>query len=347
MGDLIHGIRWRLTNSENSETIDKGLFRLSDKLIRALLDAHFNFIYEGKLEDVDAKEAELRRLFPHRTGSYWLDYWLDSPLRSEQCVFLEPVIGKVEPQDTEDYNYGSWSRFHSAFHAARDGAFMLHVDLSPPGHADLGWITIFDHCPRCKEHSPTWSWQDRNAPINCPTCGFVYVPEGTGSSKEWSLPRIDKEAENKATPKPIKKPDWKTTSATLWESPDIQEALTMWLGAIRQLYADITQWSSEEGWTITRIPQHYIERTVGPYSSVKLVIRIARGKNVTFSIRERGDLEHSGQLELRGHHQVFLERNEKNGGWLVITKDGLRLRYPWNRVTFIHLIQDLLESKDD
>ena len=61
----------------------------------------------------------------------------------------------------------------------------LHVELTPPGHVDFGWVTTFVHCPRCKAEGPVERWQQTypEEPLDCPVCGFSYQPALTHSSE--------------------------------------------------------------------------------------------------------------------------------------------------------------------
>src|SRR5437870_1341139 len=70
----------------------------------------------------------------------------------------------------------------------------MHVSLAPPGHTDLGWYTIFSHCPRCKAASPVERWKRkyRDEEIACAICGARYSPAKTHSAQRdnWELKEL-------------------------------------------------------------------------------------------------------------------------------------------------------------
>jgi formylglycine-generating enzyme required for sulfatase activity len=72
-------------------------------------------------------------------------------------------------------------QFQAALRAAIDWELPLHVEMAPPGHTDLGWYTIFPHCPRCKAGAPVARWQESypDELIECPVCGQRYSPAKT------------------------------------------------------------------------------------------------------------------------------------------------------------------------
>jgi hypothetical protein len=57
--------------------------------------------------------------------------------------------------------------------------------LTPPGHIDLGWVTTFVHCPRCKAEGAVERWQQTYSDdsIECRVCGHLYSPAATYSSE--------------------------------------------------------------------------------------------------------------------------------------------------------------------
>lgn len=61
----------------------------------------------------------------------------------------------------------------------------MHVQLTPPGHTDFGWYTIFSHCPGCKAEAPVKRWRRkyRDEEIECAVCGANYSPAKTRSAE--------------------------------------------------------------------------------------------------------------------------------------------------------------------
>jgi Zn ribbon nucleic-acid-binding protein len=127
-------------------------------------------------------ESQLRDAF-QITDPLWYGFWINSPLSETQCRVLSTLftdlIAKV-PRYRDRLE-----AFLDALSRSLSTAEQLHVELLSPGHVDMGWITIYVHCPRCKAEGPFKRWQESypSEPINCPTCGFVYSPATTHSSE--------------------------------------------------------------------------------------------------------------------------------------------------------------------
>jgi len=128
-------------------------------------------------------EERIARLFP-RTTPLWYGLWIESPLRRPHCeVLLELLEGLADLGGTQDNDP---RHFLAALRAAVTWELPLHVAVPPPGHADLGWYTVFPHCPRCKAHAPLEQWQESypEEPIPCPVCGQRYSPAATQRSEQ-------------------------------------------------------------------------------------------------------------------------------------------------------------------
>jgi hypothetical protein len=54
-----------------------------------------------------------------------------------------------------------------------------------PGHVDMGWHTVFPHCPRCKAHAGVGCWKESypQADHVCKVCGNHFVPDENHSSE--------------------------------------------------------------------------------------------------------------------------------------------------------------------
>jgi hypothetical protein len=111
------------------------------------------------------------------TNPLWYGFWADSPLTIAQCKTLLSLIPNL-PVDESDKN--SIDRFLAALETAVKHNLKLHVALAPPGHVDLGWRTVYHHCPRCK----VWLEPSKIASlcVYCQVCGFQFNPKDTSSS---------------------------------------------------------------------------------------------------------------------------------------------------------------------
>jgi formylglycine-generating enzyme required for sulfatase activity len=141
-------------------------------------------------------EADIARLFPPTT-LLWYCFWMESPLRRSQCeVIFRLLEGTDDPANKRDDDL---RHFLAALRAAIDWELPLHVEMPPPGHTDLGWHTIFPHCPRCKAHAPVPLWQESydDTPIECEICGNRYSAAATHKMERmddsiWDADRLEK-----------------------------------------------------------------------------------------------------------------------------------------------------------
>lgn len=127
-------------------------------------------------------EAELRSAF-QITDPLWYGLWIDSPLTAQQSRLLHILFADVVETVPRYAKY--IQELLPALRAAAETGHPLTVNLFPPGHVDLGWITTFVHCPRCKAEGPFERWQEKYpaAAIECPVCGHSYSPAATYSSE--------------------------------------------------------------------------------------------------------------------------------------------------------------------
>jgi hypothetical protein len=73
--------------------------------------------------------------------------------------------------------------FVRATKLAREHGLRLHVSMAPPGHTDLGYYSVFAHCPSCKAEADIERWQRRypSESYACKVCGREYSPAATAS----------------------------------------------------------------------------------------------------------------------------------------------------------------------
>jgi len=127
----------------------------------------------------------LDRLFV-RTKPLWWGFWIDSPLNRPQAeLLLELFETAFSDVASEQMNDEGMSGFLAALKASIDWQIPLHVAMSPPGHTDLGYITTFAHCPRCKAEArlKRWTGSYPKTPYKCHVCSHVYIPRDTAASK--------------------------------------------------------------------------------------------------------------------------------------------------------------------
>jgi formylglycine-generating enzyme required for sulfatase activity len=127
-------------------------------------------------------EGRLRSLF-HVTTPLWYGFWIRSPLQRPQAeLLLELLEATVDDEDLAD---GKIVGFLNALKAVINWELPLHVSMVPLGHTDLGWYTVFPHCPRCKANAPVGRWLEKyqTDPHECTVCGQTFIPNDHQSSE--------------------------------------------------------------------------------------------------------------------------------------------------------------------
>jgi formylglycine-generating enzyme required for sulfatase activity/Zn ribbon nucleic-acid-binding protein len=154
-------------------------------------------------------EGRLRSCF-QVTRPLWFGFWIDSPLRREQCELLLELLPRALPRlwgkdesgesvepvfdpgqfvfsdfDPSEHYGNEFHAFFRALKAAMDWELPLHVSTAPPGHADLGYYTQFAHCPRCKAEASVGRWTEsiECREYRCEVCGHTFDPSATYRSE--------------------------------------------------------------------------------------------------------------------------------------------------------------------
>lgn len=166
MSDTIDGVLWTL------EAGDGQFFRLPE--CHESWDANF-------LHAIQASNSQIRinNSF-HNTHPLWYGLWMQSPLSPQQCDILCTVFVQLI-KNIPQYEQ-SVSEFLAALELGATGQ-VVHVGLPAPMHVDMGLVTTFVHCPRCKAEGPFERWKSEypSEPIVCPVCSFSYSPATTHS----------------------------------------------------------------------------------------------------------------------------------------------------------------------
>lgn len=123
----------------------------------------------------------------------WLRFWINSPIPAEVADTLLQLLKAVvdENRQKSKARYESWREAQlRAFVRILERSIATNIPLSvsvtPPGHADMGWHTVFPHCPRCKAEAPVKRWKRKypDAEIVCAICGAHYSPAKTHSATQ-------------------------------------------------------------------------------------------------------------------------------------------------------------------
>jgi len=125
------------TGSFHQDIYSKGLQEQLDRLISQL----------GLASKLDAVFPPARR--------HWFRFWINSPVPAEGTPLLRQVLGALFEENLQvlknagRQDYGKWTDLKSFLEAMERSVasnIPLHVKLTPPGHTDFGWYTIFSHC---------------------------------------------------------------------------------------------------------------------------------------------------------------------------------------------------------
>ncbi len=122
------------------------------------------------------------------TSPLWYGFWIESPLSNSQCQLLRELF-KTFHKAAGPFTQEA-AGFLRALTVSIDHEIPLHVSLAPPGHIDLGWRTVFWHCPRCKAGARNYSDEvvDLDQLQNCDVCNFGFVPSHNSSRSRWDWP---------------------------------------------------------------------------------------------------------------------------------------------------------------
>jgi hypothetical protein len=130
-------------------------------------------------------------------------------------------------------------------------------------------------------------------------------------------------------------------------TPELDQEREAWIDAVRALTRDITRWSEEQGWEVSRESKHLKERGLNEYRLPKLSVRAGdRELWVEPIAREIGGGS-KGRVDLSAYptlYRVMLLRSASTGDWRIRTDSGIFLDKPWNKETFAKLFQDLTDA---
>ena len=142
-------------------------------------------------------------IFP-QTSLHWFRFWIQSPIPVEGVAPLLQLLEAVYDEDEQELQASGKTDFRGqnadlgafvkALQRSLNGNIPIHVNLTPLGHTDFGWYTVFSHCPHCKAAAPVERWKRkyRDEDIQCAICGANYSPAKTHSAKrdDWDLKEL-------------------------------------------------------------------------------------------------------------------------------------------------------------
>ena len=121
-----------------------------------------------------------------QTRLHWFRFWIQSPIPFEGAKLLHQLLEAVDKEGEQDEDLNT---FIKALDRSINTGIPMYVSLSPPGHTDLGYSTVFSHCPRCKAAAPFEHWKRKNQDeeIECDMCSAKYSPAKTRSSERFDF----------------------------------------------------------------------------------------------------------------------------------------------------------------
>ncbi len=114
------------------------------------------------------------------TTPVWFGFWTRSPLSPEQSRLLLEVLSRTFTRDRKRGR--GIPRFLGALRTAVEQGLLLEVSLSPPGHNEAGFKTVYPHCPACKAEAnvdPGLHDVYPPEPYTCPVCHHTFFPAAT------------------------------------------------------------------------------------------------------------------------------------------------------------------------
>ena len=131
-----------------------------------------------------------------------------------------------------------------------------------------------------------------------------------------------------------------------------------WTEIVRALTQQISEWASEEGWSVKTSRKQIDEGPFGIYEIPVLTLEVpSRRKHNSRWFRQPGgrltlepiarNFPGSGIIELYAYPSLYRVRlilRSEAASWEVLTDSGIPLHQEWNKVNFVTLANDLLAA---
>lgn len=99
----------------------------------------------------------------------WNRLWMDSPLSQARMMVVRTLFAEYRANRWEESDLRA---FLSALDYCLESSVEIQISLTPPSHGDLGFRTIFPHCPKCKlELQRCFSKPTDDSIYKCELCG--------------------------------------------------------------------------------------------------------------------------------------------------------------------------------
>jgi hypothetical protein len=122
------------------------------------------------------------------------------------------------------------------------------------------------------------------------------------------------------------------------------EARAEWVRVVRSLVRQIRAWvEAEPEWSVVSEQEKEVsERPIGRYAVPTLTFRTPDARVVIDSVAR--NIGGKGAVELYvlpTLRRVKMLHDDAGGEWQILTDSGISLRQPWNRDTFVQIVEDM------
>ena len=123
------------------------------------------------------------------------------------------------------------------------------------------------------------------------------------------------------------------------------EVRAEWVRVVRDLVRQIRAWvEAQPGWNVVSEHEKQVsERPIGQYAAPVLTFRTPDARvvidPVARNVGGKGAVELYVLPTLR---RVKMLHDVAGGEWQILTDSGISLRQPWNRDTFVQVVEDMI-----
>lgn len=124
---------------------------------------------------------------------------------------------------------------------------------------------------------------------------------------------------------------------------DPDEERSRWIDVVTAFTHQVSDWAREQNWRVEVKQSERSEELLGTYHVPLLIIQTERGAAIVEPVA-RVVAGSEGRIDIYAYparFRVMLLRSSESGEWRIRTDSRVYLRQPWNRETFVDLVQDL------
>jgi hypothetical protein len=124
---------------------------------------------------------------------------------------------------------------------------------------------------------------------------------------------------------------------------DPDEERSIWTNIVTGFTDQVSDWAREQNWRVDVRQLERSEELLGTYKVPLLIIQTERGAVIVEPVA-RVVAGSEGRIDIYAYparFRVMLLRSSESGEWRIRTDSRVYLRQPWNKETFVGLVQDL------